>query len=92
MRLPSYTKFYTQYQGKNYVSMAVYTSSVLSTTPVALAVTVANDLYVLPAAFFVVPSGPPTLTNLSHGHRSDTATGLSPSIGRQSVVVDAICL
>jgi Matrixin len=65
--VPGYTKFYTQYQGKNYVSMAVYTSSVQATTPVALAVTVANDLYVLPAAFFVVPSGPPTLTNLIQG-------------------------
>ncbi|HEV1284716.1 MAG TPA: matrixin family metalloprotease [Bryobacteraceae bacterium] len=65
--VPGYTKWYTQYQGKNYVSMAVYTSSVQSTTPVALAVTVANDLYVLPAAFYVVPSGPPTLTNLIQG-------------------------
>jgi hypothetical protein len=65
--VPGYTKWYTQYQGKNYISMAVYTSSVQSTTPVALAVTVANDLYVLPAAFYVVPSGPPTLTNLIQG-------------------------
>ena len=65
--VPGYTRFYTQYQGNNYVSMAVYTNSVQSTTPVALAVTVANDLYVLPAAFYVVPSGPPTLTNLIQG-------------------------
>lgn len=65
--VPGYTKYYTQYQGKYYVSMAVYTSVVQSTTPVALAVTVANDLYVLPAAFYVVPSGPPTLTNLIQG-------------------------
>ena len=65
--VPGYTKWYRQYQGRNYVSMAVYTNSVQSTTPVALAVTVANDLYVLPAAFYVVPSGPPTLTNLIQG-------------------------
>lgn len=65
--VPGYTKFYQQYQGKNFVSLGVYTNSVQSTTPVALAVTVANDLYVLPAAFYVVPSGPPTLTNLIQG-------------------------
>ena len=65
--VPNYTKWYTQYQGNSYVSIGVYTNSVQSTTPVALAVTVANDLYVLPAAFYVVPSGPPTLTNLIQG-------------------------
>jgi hypothetical protein len=65
--VPGYTKFYTQYQGNNYVAIGVYTNAVQSTTPVALAVTVANDLYVLPAAFYVVPSGPPTLTNLIQG-------------------------
>jgi hypothetical protein len=81
-----YTKYYTQ----GYVSLGVYTSSVLSTTPVALAVTVANDLYVLPAAFFVVPSGPPTLTNLSpgtdqYGNGTLTVNGASLSSSTQFV-------
>jgi hypothetical protein len=38
---------------------------VQSTTPVALAVTVNNDLYVLPAAFYVTPSGPPVISGLN---------------------------
>jgi hypothetical protein len=84
--VPGYTKYYTQ----GYVSLGVYTSSVLSTTPVALAVTVANDLYVLPAAFFVVPSGPPTLTSLSpgtdqYGNGTLTVNGNSLSSSTQFV-------
>jgi hypothetical protein len=84
--VPGYTKYYTQ----GYVSLGVYTSSVLTTTPVALAVTVANDLYVLPAAFFVVPSGPPTLTNLSpgtdqYGNGTLTVNGASLSSSTQFV-------
>ena len=84
--VPGYTKYYTQ----GYVSLGVYTSSVLTTTPVALAVTVANDLYVLPAAFFVVPSGPPTLTNLipgtdQYGNGTLTVNGASLSSSTQFV-------
>ncbi|MGA3203619.1 MAG: matrixin family metalloprotease [Bryobacteraceae bacterium] len=48
-----------------YISMGIYTSSVQSTTPVAIAVTVNNDLYVLPAAFYVVAAGAPALSTLS---------------------------
>jgi predicted Zn-dependent protease len=67
--IPNYTKFYGNYTGCNYpfVLTGVWTSSVQATTPVALAFNVNNDVYVLPAAFFVVPSGPPTLTNLIPG-------------------------
>jgi hypothetical protein len=58
--VPGYTKYYEQ----GYISMGIYTYAVQSNSPfpVALAVTVANDLYVLPAAFYVVPSGPPTIS------------------------------
>ncbi len=59
--VPGYTKYYTQ----GYVSMAVYTYQVSAPTPVALVVSVSNDVYVLPAAFYVVPSGPPALANLT---------------------------
>jgi hypothetical protein len=64
--IPNYTQFFGSYSGCSYpyVLTGVWTNAVESTTPVALAFTVSNDLYVLPAAFFVVPSGPPTLTNL----------------------------
>jgi hypothetical protein len=65
----SYTSFYGTYTNPPmcalpWVLTGVWTTAVQSTTPVALAFTVNSDLYVLPAAFFVVPSGPPTLTNL----------------------------
>ncbi|MGA3187661.1 MAG: matrixin family metalloprotease [Bryobacteraceae bacterium] len=62
-----------------YVSMGIYTSAVSATTPVAIAVTVNNDLYVLPAAFFVVPNGPPTLTNSSTGTGGDGSGTLTVS-------------
>jgi hypothetical protein len=67
--IPNYTTFYGLYDLCNLplVLTGVWTQSVQSTTPVALSFTVNNDLYVLPAAFFVVPSGPPTLTNLLPG-------------------------
>jgi len=67
--IPSYTKWYGNFAGCNYpfVLTGVWTTSVQSTAPVALAVNVNSDVYILPAAFFVVPSGPPTLTNLIPG-------------------------
>lgn len=67
--IPNYTKFYGfgNECSLPFVLTGVWTQVVQSTTPVALAVNVNSDLYVLPAAFFVVPSGPPTLTNLVTG-------------------------
>ncbi|HTB14575.1 MAG TPA: matrixin family metalloprotease [Bryobacteraceae bacterium] len=65
--IPKYTSYYGTYNqvcALPWVLTGVWTSAVQSTTPVALAFTVNNDLYVLPAAFFVVPSGPPTLTSM----------------------------
>jgi hypothetical protein len=58
--VPNYTKYFKE----GYVQLGMWTFAVPATTPVALAVTVNNDLYVLPAAFFVVPNGPPTISNL----------------------------
>ncbi len=34
------------------------------TTPIAVAVTLPNDMYVLPAAFFVVPNAPPAISGV----------------------------
>lgn len=69
--VPNYTKYFGVYTQSGsacttlpWIETGVWTGAVQSTTPVALAFTVNSDLYVLPAAFFVVPSGPPTLTNL----------------------------
>lgn len=50
------------YQG--YAIEVVSTYPVSSDTPTALAVTVNGDLYVLPAAFTVVPTGPPSITSV----------------------------
>ena len=64
--IPNYTKFYTFGNQCNlpFVLTGVWTQSVQSTTPVALVVNVNSDVYVLPAAFFVVPSGPPAISIL----------------------------
>jgi hypothetical protein len=59
--IPNFTQYYTQ----GYVLMGINASGAPSTTPVALAVTVNDDLYVLPAAFFVTPNSPPSITNLT---------------------------
>src|SRR5579863_2682262 len=40
-------------------------SQVQAVTPVAVAVTLPNDMYVLPMAFFVTPNPPPTISGVS---------------------------
>src|SRR5262249_804636 len=56
------------------------TNPVSVTTPVALAVTVPNDLYILPQALTVVPSPAPVIGNVS-------ATGPSDASGDPIVTV-----
>lgn len=51
-------RYYTQ----GFLLMTVDTGIVAASTPTALAVTLNDDLYVLPAAFTVVPSAPPTIS------------------------------
>jgi hypothetical protein len=64
-----------------YLYMFVFPSySVQTATPAALAVTWNGDLYVLPAAFTVVPSAPPTVTAVrgstdNQGNATVTVTG-----------------
>ncbi len=67
--IPKYTRFYGSYTNPPMCSLpwvltGVWTQPVQSTTPVALAFNVNSDLYVLPAAFFVVPAGPPSIAAL----------------------------
>jgi predicted Zn-dependent protease len=91
--IPNYTKFYGFGNECNlpFVLTGVWTQSVQSTTPVALAVTVNTDLYVLPAAFFVVPSGPPAISFLGspgtdqYGNSTITVFGSSLSSATQIV-------
>lgn len=52
-------RYYTQ----GFLLMVVDTSTVTDKLPVALAVNVDNDLYVLPTAFSVVPSAPPVVAS-----------------------------
>jgi len=51
-------RYYTQ----GFLLMTVDTGKVAASTPAALAVTLNDDLYVLPAAFTVLPSAPPTIS------------------------------
>jgi uncharacterized protein (TIGR03437 family) len=60
---PGSLKYYTQ----GFLMMTVDANAVSGATPVALAVTVNNDLYVLPSAFTVVPSAPPAISALIPG-------------------------
>ena len=48
-----------------YAMIVVDANSVSATTPTALAVTTNNDLYVLPSAFTVVPSAPPSISSVN---------------------------
>jgi hypothetical protein len=59
--------YYTQ----GFLRMVVDTANVTENLPAALAATVNDDLYVLPAAFTVVPHAPPSITSVS----STTALG-----------------
>jgi hypothetical protein len=83
-----YTKWYEQYNGLDYVSMGVYTAQVQSTTPVALALTVNNDLYVLPAAFYVAPSGAPTISSVNPGPNGTVNVSGSSLSGATRFVFD----
>jgi hypothetical protein len=53
-------KYYTQ----GFLQMVLDTASATANLPAALAVTVNGDLYVLPAAFTVVPNAPPAVTGV----------------------------
>ena len=53
------------YYASGYLKMIVDANAVSNYTPTALAMTVNGDLYVLPAAFSVVPSAVPTISAVS---------------------------
>jgi len=60
--------------------ITVDAGQVQAATPVAVAVTLPNDMYVLPAAFFVVPNPPPAISGVSGstdglGNTTVTLTG-----------------
>ena len=68
------------YLDAGYLETVVDASKVSQATAVALAVTTANDLYVLPAAFAVVPTAGPAISSVSGsidalGNATATLTG-----------------
>ncbi|HLH38359.1 MAG TPA: matrixin family metalloprotease [Bryobacteraceae bacterium] len=76
--------------GYPYLYNDVWLGSVTSPTPVALAVTVNGDLYVLPAAFTVTPSGPVTITSVSgstDGNGNATVTIAGSNLSASSRIV-----
>ncbi len=60
-------KYYTQ----GFLLMYVDTASVATPTPTALAVTLGNDLYVLPDAFTVEAVNPPAIATVTPGTAAD---------------------
>jgi uncharacterized protein (TIGR03437 family) len=73
-----------QYYTGGYLKMALDTSSVSSAVPAALAVTVSNDMYVLPYAFTVVPAPAPAISSVTagtDGQGNPTATIMGSNLG-----------
>ncbi len=60
-----------QYYTEGFLLMYVDTASVTAPTPAALAVTLGNDLYVLPQAFTVEAVNPPAITTVTPGTAAD---------------------
>ncbi len=74
------------YDSAPFLEVAVAPLPVSTRTPVAIAATLNNDVYVLPAAFTVVPSAPPSISGIvgntdSQGNTTLNITGanLGPS-------------
>ena len=66
-----------QYFEGGYLLAWVDTAQIKVETPVALAVRLNGDLYVLPAAFTVVPGTPPSITTVTPPSSGSTATNIA---------------
>jgi hypothetical protein len=56
--------YYGNFSGYDYLYVTINPYATQVATPVALAMTTLNDLFVLPAALSVVPAGPPAVTSV----------------------------
>ena len=65
--------YYTQ----GYLLTYIDTAAVAAPTPAALAVTLGNDLYVLPQAFTVEAVAPPSITQITPGSAADGSANLN---------------
>jgi hypothetical protein len=63
-----------------FLYMVVDASQVTASTPTALAVNLNSDLYVLPAAFTVVPTAPPTITSVTENARNNASAPLTATV------------
>ena len=72
--VPGSLQYYPGTDG--YAYFYVNTSQVTAATQVTLAVSLPNDLYVLPAAFSLVPGAPPSVSSVT-GNGTTDAQGLS---------------
>jgi hypothetical protein len=70
---------YLGYFSGGYLYTVVDANAVSQPTPVALAVTTSNDLYVLPTAWTVVPTAGPTISSVS---------GSTDALGNASVTIN----
>ena len=71
-----------------FLEVAVAPLAVSGATPVAIAATLNNDVYVLPAAFTVVPSAPPSISGIQ-GSTDSTGQHYAEHHGSQPGTVDA---
>jgi hypothetical protein len=81
---------YLSYFVAGYLYEILDANSVTQPTPVALAVTTSNDLYVLPSAFTVVPTAGPTISSVSgstDGRGKTTATLKGDNLGLDTRVM-----
>jgi IPT/TIG domain len=65
------------YYTEGYLLTYVDTATVAASTPAALAVTLGNDLYVLPQAFTVEPVAPPSIKQITPGAAADGSANLN---------------
>jgi hypothetical protein len=76
---PGSLKYYTS----GFLEAIIDTPGVLAPTPIAMVFTVADDMYVLPSAFTVMPGPPPSITGVSTTTtllgRTTTVTGTNLS-------------
>ncbi|MEQ1945722.1 MAG: matrixin family metalloprotease [Bryobacteraceae bacterium] len=83
-----------RYYTNGFLLMYVDTAKVTSPTPVALAVTRDDELYILPAAFTVEPNAAPQITSLLQSTTEDgtalaTITGAGLTPGATQILFDA---
>ena len=68
------------YWTQGFLYMVVDASQVSAPTPTALAVNLNNDLYVLPSAFTVVPSAPPTISSVTKNASANTQSPITATV------------